>query len=235
MKMMLYVSVLCLLALLLGAASCVSRPAGTPGMGVNSSNDALSAKETQAPYMFREAGLPLGFPPPGPVGEIILKEYPAYRAARTAASAGTADASGAMFKPLFQHIKKNDISMTAPVEMTYAADAAGGKDQPIAMAFMYGDPHLGQTGEDGGVKVIDLPPRTVLSVTLRGGYEASFEKGIALLREWLSTNPGRYEVAGPPRFLGYNSPFVPPFLRIGEVQLPVQPAAIAPHGPVMDP
>lgn len=229
MKIMLCVSALCLLVLVLGAASCVARPAGTPGMRVNSGNNALQETQLQAPRMFCEAGLPAGFPPPGPVGEIILKEYPAYRAARTSAPAGTTNASGAMFRPLFQHIKKNDIAMTAPVEMTYP-DAAGRQDQPISMAFLYGDPNMGQTAQDGSVDVIDLPPRTVLSVTLRGGYEASFETGIVLLHEWLSANPGRYEITGPPRFLGYNSPFVPPFLRIGEVQLPVKPGARAPSG-----
>jgi hypothetical protein len=34
------------------------------------------------PFMFREADLPKGFPPPASVGEIVIKDYPAYRLAR---------------------------------------------------------------------------------------------------------------------------------------------------------
>jgi len=61
------------------------------------------------PMMFREAKLPKDFPPPGPVGEVIVKQYPPYRAAWTTAPAGSRNASNAMFRPLFNHIKKNDI------------------------------------------------------------------------------------------------------------------------------
>ena len=34
------------------------------------------------PMMISEAKLPVGFPPPGPVGEVIVKTYPAHRLAR---------------------------------------------------------------------------------------------------------------------------------------------------------
>ena len=40
------------------------------------------------PFMIREASLPVGFPPPGPVDQVILKEYPTYRAARVSATGG---------------------------------------------------------------------------------------------------------------------------------------------------
>ena len=35
-----------------------------------------SNNEMKRPFMFKEAKLPAGFPAPGPVGEIIVKEYP---------------------------------------------------------------------------------------------------------------------------------------------------------------
>lgn len=38
-----------------------------------------SNNEMKRPFMFKEAKLPVGYPPPGPVGEVIVKEYPAYR------------------------------------------------------------------------------------------------------------------------------------------------------------
>ncbi len=177
------------------------------------------------PFMIREASLPVGFPPPGPVDQVIFKEYPAYRAARVSAAGGEKDAAGSMFRPLFQHIKKNDIAMTAPVEMTYTPDAAGKEAKPVAMSFLYGNPQVGEAARQGDIVVIDHPASTVISVAVRGGYEKGFATGLEQLQNWLSQHPDRYEVVGPPRFLGYNSPFVPWFLRIGEVQLPVKPVS----------
>ena len=40
------------------------------------------------------------------------------------------------------------------------------------------------------------------------------------LETWLAGHP-EWTAAGPPRMLGYNSPFVPWFLKYAEVQLPV--------------
>ena len=37
------------------------------------------------PMMISEAKLPVGFPPPGPVGAVIVKTYPAHRLARVRA------------------------------------------------------------------------------------------------------------------------------------------------------
>lgn len=222
MKTVLLATAVSIAAVGLAAASCVSRPQGSPGV------DAANSSETdmKPPMMFREAKLPKDFPPPGPVGEVIVKQYPPYRAAWTTAPAGSRNASNAMFRPLFNHIKKNDIPMTAPVEMTYE-NQSGPDAQPVAMAFLYRDTSVTPTKVDANVQVADLPAQTVLSISVRGGYEKSYEKGISQLREWLAANPGRYEVAGPPRFLGYNSPMVPPFLRVGEVQIPVRPATAA--------
>ena len=77
-----------------------------------------------------EAPMPEGFPAYTPVGEIEVKNYPAYRKAET--SGRTA------FWTLFQHIQNAGVSMTAPVEMTYRNDGPPvGREQ--AMAFLYGD------------------------------------------------------------------------------------------------
>lgn len=206
-----------------GFACCAPLPPGPPGKAIDANPKTGETQEMKSPFMFREAKLPQGFPPPGPIGQVILKEFPAYRAARVEAPAGQKDASGAMYRPLFRHIKSNNIAMTAPVEMTYRADAP--VSAPASMAFLYGQPTMGQTGKKGDVEVVDLPAQTVLSVAVRGGYEGSFENGLEQLRGWLSQHPGRYEISGQPRFLGYNSPFVPSFLRIGEVQIPVTPVA----------
>lgn len=178
----------------------------------------------KTPFLFREAKLPKGFPPPGPVGQVIVKDYPAARAAVVHSDAFDKQADeGKMFTPLFNHIKRNEIAMSAPVEMTWSPSSAKGADaEPVSMAFFYGNPSIGQPGADGSVQVLDLPPLKVVSVGVRGSYNSKhFEVALEQLRAWLAANTGKYSVTGPPRYLGYNSPFVPWFLRYGEVQLPV--------------
>jgi len=168
-------------------------------------------------WVWNEASLPAGFPPPGKVGQVLIKNYPAYRAARTKAS----DVGGEnrMFGTLFDHIKKNNIPMTAPVEMTYAPD--GKTYQQADMLFMYESPDKPRGTTQPGVEVLDIPPATVVSVGVRGGYsKGNFEASLAKLETYLSAHP-EWQRAGPPRVLGYNSPFIPWFLRYSEVQIPV--------------
>lgn len=183
------------------------------------------------PFWIREANLPEGFPPPGPVGEVIIKEYPAYRMARYTAPESQPADQNSMFWPLFKHIKRNDIAMTAPVEIGYSAAVAPRREaaalvEPVSMAFLYRQPTLGMTGADQTdprVVVEDMPAITVLSVGIRGNYTTNrLAKALRQLDRWLSDNPGRAEVVGEPRYLGYNSPMVPSFIRYGEVQVPVR-------------
>lgn len=184
------------------------------------------------PFMIREAKLPAGFPPPGPVGEIVTKEYPTYRLARVDAGRhGVTTDQNAMFNPLFQHIKRNDIPMTAPVEMSYAEDVAQGDErpvdpEPVSMAFLYGEPtwgHIGADSEDQRVFVEDTAAMTVVSIGVRGRYsDATFNDALARLNEWLDAHRGEVRVAGKPRLMGYNSPFVPWFMRYAEVQVPIE-------------
>ncbi len=163
--------------------------------------------------------MPAGFPAPGPVGTVILKQYPACREARVdTATAG----QNSMFMSLFNHIKSNEIPMTAPVEMTYDPGSLADANKPTAMAFIYGQPTTGKPGDQGKVHVLDLPPQIVVSIGVRGSYNSSnLKAAMEKLNAFLAIEPRRYKVAGPPRYLGYNSPFVPWFMRFGEVQLPV--------------
>jgi hypothetical protein len=123
-----------------------------------------------------------------------------------------------MFRTLFNHIKKNDIKMTAPVEMTF--DERG----ESSMAFLYREADLGKLGKDGEVQVIDIPANTVLSIAVRGAYtKQNWEENVAKLKRWLD-NHKDWQAAGPSRYLGFNSPFVPRFLRYGEIQIPIRKA-----------
>lgn len=167
-----------------------------------------------------EASLPEGWPAPTAPGEIVVKSYPASRLA-VVEQAG----QNAAFSRLFDHIKGRDIAMTAPVEMTYA-EQGGPEELPRlsqqSMAFYYRSPSQGQAGQEGDVRVVDVPPTTVVSVGVKGSYrEANFAKALQRLTTWLAQN-GRYERTGPPRVLAYNSPFVPWFLKYAEVQLPIR-------------
>jgi hypothetical protein len=185
-----------------------------------------SNNEMKRPFMLKEAKLPAGFPSPGPVGEIIVKEYPAYRMARVhRGEGGVAGGPNVMFRPLFNHIKRNDIPMTAPVEMGYSEHVESGEGAS-SMAFLYGEPSWGMSGADAAdrrVVVEDVPAMTLLSIGVRGGYtDANFKKALSRLSEWVKQREQQVRVDGPPRYLGYNSPFVPSLLKYGEVQLPVE-------------
>ena len=154
-----------------------------------------------------EASLPAGFPLPGPVGKVMLKEYPAYRAARS-------DGRNS-FWTLFSHIKRNDVQMTAPVEMTM-----DDRMQEKTMAFLYERPGQGAAGRDGAVDVVDVPPVTVLSIGIRGSRTAEVAAvAKSLLLERLEA--GGFTVAGEFRTMGYNSPMVPAARQYWELQVPV--------------
>lgn len=167
---------------------------------------------------FIEAPLPEGFPEPTPVGEIVVKQYPAYRMARTQ-MAGTETAA---FWALFTHIKKKDIAMTAPVEMTYGM---GVKDklQREAMAFLYRSTKQGNLGRDDRIDVIDRPAMTVVSMGIRGDVtKVRLAEAKAYLDSWFKEHSNHYEVSGPLRVMGYNSPFVEVSRRFSEVEVPVR-------------
>ncbi len=174
-------------------------------------------KKESPPMLVSEASQPKGFPSPGAVGKVIIKTYPAHRLARAQDSAGS---DNSMFMKLFNHIKRNDIAMTSPVQMD---------EKRKSMAFLYGSSELGSPGpdpKDPTVVVEDIPEIQVLSVGLRGSYSKSTtEKGVAILRDWLSSHP-EWKESGLPRTLGYNSPFVPSFLKYSEIQIPISPAGI---------
>ena len=166
------------------------------------------------------APLPEGFPAPGPIGEVIIKKYPGCRIAMTKRSPG-ASGSGALFMPLFRHIESNHIAMSSPVVMTYNKDASG-NEAMASMAFVYGKPSIGQDGVEGKVTVENQPPMLVASIGVRGQYTAKrFERAEKKVLQWLAVHASQYKAAGGARYLAYNSPFVLPWLKYGEVQIPV--------------
>lgn len=207
------------LTIITGCAA-TSPPVVQQPKAVNASPAAPSTQSAKMkkPFMFGEAKLPNQFPAPGPVGEILIKQYPAARAAMVQAGSKR-DNQNSLFMPLFNHIKSHHIAMSSPVEMIYSTTAPVA--QLSAMAFFYGNTTIGQTGKDGSVEVMNVPSSEYVSIGVRGSYDAAHLKtALSQLHGWLGKHP-QYKIIGPPRYLGYNSPFVPFFLRYGEVQLPV--------------
>ncbi|MEM9187389.1 MAG: heme-binding protein [Planctomycetota bacterium] len=156
-----------------------------------------------------EAPLPEGFPAFTPVGVIEVKKYPAYR-----------KASGPGFWPLFQHIKAENIPMTAPVEMTRA-----GRNGQRPMAFLYQNTSVGKTGDAGGVVVADAEPTMAVSLGIRGRMsQASTIDAKKRLDGWLADHPEyRRATMTPFRLFGYSSPMVPDADKYWEAQVLIEP------------
>jgi hypothetical protein len=172
-----------------------------------------------------ESPLPDGYPEPTPFGAIDIKEYPSVRRAELTSKDDSGNGMVAGFFPLFNHIKKRDIAMTAPVEMDYPGlyrDFM--KDEPseegsTTMSFLYRSSKQGPVGTDGKIVVRDAAPVTVLSIGAKGGFDAAAEFDV--LRTWLKGQE-EWEVAGDPRMFVYNGPFVDPEWRWSEVQVPIR-------------
>jgi hypothetical protein len=166
----------------------------------------------------KEAEQPNGFPTPTTVGEVEVKQYPAYRKAQTDMSPNRA------FWTLFSHIKKNDIAMTAPVEMGYD-NVREAEPKEKDMAFLYGQPSLGNIGKDGSVDVVDVPSMTVVSTGVRGIQNTeSLLDARHRLEAWLESKKDTWIAAGPLRTMAYNSPFIQQDRNYFEVQIPIRKA-----------
>jgi hypothetical protein len=185
--------------------------------------------------MVVEAPLPAGYPAPTPPGMIELKTYPVVRRAEYSAKGSTNFGMNVGFWPLFNHIKDRDIAMTSPVEMDYRPEGERTPLDPMddasgswTMSFLYRTTDLGPTGEDGRIKVVDLPELTVVSIGMRGGYGmGTVNAGLEQLRQWFDSQD-QWEPAGNPRGLNYNGPQVPMRNKWSEVQVPVKRKAAKP-------
>ena len=160
-----------------------------------------------------EAPVPAGFPAPTPVGVVEIKKLPVYRMAKVKNSTG-----GNNFFTLFNHIKKNKIEMTAPVEMTMAEK--NGKFAESSMAFLYQETTLGKVGPQGNIAVLDTTECMVASIGMRGSPNTeALDSAKRWLIEKIKNTPEPYEIEGELKVMGYNSPFMPEKLRYYEVQL----------------
>ncbi|MEQ8850404.1 MAG: heme-binding protein [Phycisphaerales bacterium] len=177
-----------------------------------------------------EAALPEGYPAPTAPGAIEIKSYPTVRRAQVSGQGSTASSQRG-FWPLFQHIQRNEIAMTAPVEMIYdgmtpaddPSDHTVGEGDDWTMSFLYRSFENGPTGTDGSVEIIDAEPVTVLAVGVRGVlWGPTIRERAGELMAWIEDSD-EWEIAGDLRTFGYNGPYVPNDRKWWEVQIPIRP------------
>lgn len=168
------------------------------------------------PYM--QAQTPPGWPAFTPIGEVELKQYPKYRMAVIDRDSGLPEQ--AFFFQLFSHIQRNDVKMTAPVEMEVKNINRGMPMQ--SMAFLYETADQGTLGEDGRVKVIEVSPWLGVGIGMRGNPRADkVLEATKRLDAFLESKP-MLERAGNVRVMGYNDPSVPDEREYFEVIVPVK-------------
>lgn len=168
----------------------------------------------------QQADLPKGFPGFQVVDEIELRHYPVYRMVRTNMSKG---GSNGAFWPLFRHIESNGIAMTTPVQMDWSKKTDEAAERPMQMAFLYGDPAITPKNIAEGVEVVEVPALTVLTIGAIGDDRRErVDELHQRLEAFLAAQSDAWQVAGPLRTMGYNSPMVSRDRRYFEVQLPVQ-------------
>lgn len=177
-------------------------------------------------YRANSAPLPEGFPPPTPAGKIEVKRYPAYRMATYRYRGKLSQAANRSFSPLFQHISRNEIAMTAPVETRYPSSTWEGGDKleevgEASVSFLYRRTDTYPQEIAQNIEVEDVPPMVVVSLGQQGSYTyESYLENLGRLKDWLAQHP-EYRVSGVPRRFFYDGPFVPDALKRSEIQLPL--------------
>jgi hypothetical protein len=158
------------------------------------------AQETQRWYPATEPGL------------VEIKDIPAARLMVASGDAGTRGEG--LFGRLFRYIDRHDVKMTVPVE----AGLGGGE-----MRFYVGSRDLPRAlRDDGGVRLVDAPARTVASIGARGSYSwQNIRAAQDELEKWLA-NHGEYRAVEESYVVFWNGPYVPGMLKHFEVHVPVR-------------
>ncbi|WP_298039076.1 heme-binding protein [uncultured Desulfuromonas sp.] len=148
------------------------------------------------------------------VDRFEIKTLPPCRVLETSLDGDYFERSGALFKTLFAYIRSHDVSMTVPVEASL--EAAG-------MRFFLGSEDRERPlAEEEGVRVAELPRRTVASHGVRGGYSRdNVLEAKGRLEAWLKKRP-EYRPEGEPYAVFWNAPYVPWFLKRFEVHVPIE-------------
>jgi effector-binding domain-containing protein len=157
------------------------------------------------------------FYPRTPSGVIEIKTIPESRILVTESDGTYFDESNQLFGRLFDYIKVHGIPMTSPVE--------GSVDEGAKMVFYVGEDVQDEgLTDEGQVRVVRLPERTVMAIGGRGSYkEKNVRKYLDKLNAHMAAQ-SEYEAIGPAYTVFWNPSFIPWFLRHLEVHIPVRPA-----------
>ena len=147
-------------------------------------------------------------------GKIEIKTIPASMVMVSESEGNYFGTRNYLFRRLFNYISENNVAMTTPVEA---------RIENAQMKFYVGTKDkLKELKDQGSVKVVTIPQRTVVSIGIRGTYtESNFEKAKTQLEQWLRDNTG-YQQAGAAYAVYWDGPFMPWFLKRSEVQIPVE-------------
>ena len=153
------------------------------------------------------------FPPTAP-GVCELKILPPGMLLKPEGRGNYFSEANGLFRPLFRYISSHHIAMTTPVEAQI---------ENAAMYFWVAETERSKVpGSEGGVKVVEVPARSVASIGGKGSYSReNFEKARDALRKWLALRQD-VEPAGEAYAVYWNGPFTPWFLKRYEVHLPVR-------------
>lgn len=205
------------------SGSWILRVAGEPENELES-REGPEGPLYRAGVVMTDTKLPVGYPAPTAPGAYEVKHYASVRRAEFTSGNGRGINGQNGFWPLFQHISRNDIAMTAPVEMEVSDDNNDGDPDQWTMSFLYHQLSDGPTGEDGNVVIVDTEPMTYLALGVQGRRgENTWETLAAELDTWIAASPD-WQRVGMPRVLGYNGPNVPGRNQWWEIQMPIEPA-----------
>lgn len=208
-------------ASVMDSGSWILRVAGEPEHELGS-REGPEGPLYRAGQVMTDTKLPVGYPAPTPPGAYEIKHYASVRRAEFTSGSGRGINGQNGFWPLFQHISRNDIAMTAPVEMEVSDQNNDGDPDQWTMSFLYHQISDGPTGNDGDVVIVDTEPMTYLSLGVQGRRgQNTWETLAAELDAWIAASP-EWERVGMPRVLGYNGPNVPGRNQWWEIQIPIE-------------
>ena len=165
-----------------------------------------------------------------------LRQYQSILVAEVVVTGNMRRAGNGGFRSLADFIFGNNrpaekIEMTAPVtrkettkiEMTAPVTRVENEDKSWTVAFIMPEKWTKESlpqPNNPDITIREVPAELIATIKFSGrGTEASHIKKQVLLEQWI-TEQG-YEMAGEPRYAGYNAPWVLWLFRRNEVMIPV--------------
>lgn len=173
-------------------------------------------------------------------GDIELRDYEPRILVETEVAGSFEEAGNSAFRRLFRYISGDNrqqatIEMTAPVTqeaesveipMTAPVTQEAGPEG-WRVAFLLPASYTWETAPqptDERVSLRQVPAQRMAAIRFSGTWgESRFAEREGRLRSFIAERD--LEVAGPPEYARYNSPFTPWFLRRNEVLIPVLPTS----------